>query len=68
MVLVQAVQVPLAVADEPFKNWFVEHFGWSLHSYPLVKPEHGPVRYWVALHLTLLQAVQMALLLLLNRM
>ena len=63
-----SLQMPLVASDAPCKNWFVEHFGWSLHSYPLVEPEHEPVRYCVVPHSTLLQAVQVALLLLLNRL
>ena len=43
--LPHVVHVPLAVADDPCRHSPMLQVGWSLHWYPLLVPEHEPVRY-----------------------
>ena len=56
--LLHDVQVPLAVADAPFRNCPSEQVGWSLHLKPSVAPRQAPVRYWLAAQLMLLHVLQ----------
>ena len=62
LALLQAVQVPLVVAPEPFRNSLLTQFGWSLHVNPSVVPAHDPARYWdLSPQTVLLQVVHVPL-------
>ena len=49
--LLQVVHTPFLVVVPPLRYWLVGHVGCLLHLYPLVVPEHVPLRYWELAHL-----------------
>ena len=61
LTLAHVVHVPATVPDDPFRNWLVLHFGWSLHLKPSLVPEHVPERYLPPPQLTLLHVVHVPL-------
>ena len=61
VVMTPALHVPLAVADEPFRNCPLLQVGWALHWYALVALKHAPVRYCDGAQVMLLQVGQVPL-------